>query len=96
MRTIILKLFPDRLVNPNLDIRYVLPDLLAEKSGGLIQDDGYDYEAGSDAMLIYLLTPDVKRAISFITDFVENTEVLGNDLKRGLEIVAESEPPPDN
>ena len=29
------------LENPDADIRYRLPDLLAERSGGIIADDGY-------------------------------------------------------
>jgi hypothetical protein len=87
MHTITLKLFPERLANPDLDIRYLLPDLLVEKSGGLIRDDGYDYEVGTDAMLIYLLTEDVERAAALITDFIESTQVLGNNLKEGLEIL---------
>jgi hypothetical protein len=90
MHTIILKLFPSRLANPNLDIRYVLPDLLVEKSEGQIEDGGYDYEAAADTMLIYLLTEDLERAIGCITDLVEGTQVLGNDLKEGMEIVIES------
>jgi len=89
MHTIILKLFPARLKNPDLDLRYVLPDLLVEKSGGLIEDVGYDYEDGSDTMLIYLDTEELDRALAYITDLVENTQVLGNDLKEGMEIVVD-------
>ena len=87
MHTIILKLFPARLTNPDLDIRYVLPDLLVKISGGLIEDGGYDYEAGTDTMLIYLRTEDLERAVSCITEVVEKTQVLRNDLKGGMELV---------
>jgi hypothetical protein len=90
MRTIILKLFPAHLRNPDLDIRYVLPDLLVERSGGLIEDVGYDYEDGSDTLLIYLDTEDLDRALACINDLVEDTKVLGNDLKEGMEILVDS------
>jgi hypothetical protein len=87
MPTIILKLIPSRLTNPDLDLRYLLPDLLAERSGGLIVDDGYEYEDGSDALLIYLRTEDLKRALAAIADLVEGTRVLGNELREGLEVI---------
>jgi hypothetical protein len=90
MHTIILKFFPARLTNPDLDLRYILPDLLVKKSGGLIEDGGYDYEAETDTMLIYLLTEDLERAVSCITDVVEKTQVLGNDLRGGIELVFDS------
>ena len=43
MPTIALRLDPRELINPDLDIRYALPDLLVERSGGVLSDDGYDY-----------------------------------------------------
>ena len=36
MHTIAIKLRAEELSNPDLDIRYVLPDLLADHSGGII------------------------------------------------------------
>jgi hypothetical protein len=90
MGAITLKLDPSRLTNPNLDLRYLLPDLLVEESGGLLRGNGYDYETGSDTMLIHLLSDDVGRAAAFIADFVESTQVLGNDLKTAVEMVVES------
>jgi hypothetical protein len=90
MRTIIIKLMPARLSNPDLDIRYVLPDLIVEKSRGRIKSDGYDYESGSDAMLIYLLAEDVEEAVTCITDVLESTPVLGNDVRGAAEVIVES------
>ena len=90
MPSITLRLVPQRLKNPDLDIRYVLPDLLAEKSGGLIEDDGYDYEEGSDAMLVFLKTTNLEEALACISDVIMNTEVLGNDLKDAVEITTDT------
>ena len=90
MGAITLKLDPLRLTNPDLDLRYLLPDLLAQESEGLLRVDGYDYETGSDIMLIYFTTDDVRRAAAFIADFAGRTQVLDNDLKPAMEIVIES------
>lgn len=68
-------------MNPNLDLRYVLPDLLAEKSGNLLQDDGYDYCEKSNAMLVYLTTEDLEKALPTIFAVIENDKVMGNCLK---------------
>ena len=43
MQTIIVLLNPGKLENPDLDIRYQIPDRIEEVSGGIIQDNGYDY-----------------------------------------------------
>jgi hypothetical protein len=52
MHTIAIKLHAEHLANPDLDIRYVLPNLLKERSGGIISDDGYDY-VGDDNDLVF-------------------------------------------
>jgi hypothetical protein len=87
MASIVIKLDPEKLSNPDLDLRYVLPDLIIEKSGNLIQDDGYDYGEKTEAMLVYLKTEDLEKALPFVIDTIENEIVLGNSLK-GIVIVA--------
>jgi hypothetical protein len=44
MEKLVLKLDAAKLKNPDLDLRYVIPDLLTECSNGNIKDNGYDYE----------------------------------------------------
>jgi hypothetical protein len=87
MYSIVIKLDPKKLANPDLDLRYRLPDLIAEKSGNLIQDDGYDYGEKSDAILVYLTTEDLEKALPIVIDTVENEIVLGNSFN-GMVIVA--------
>ena len=88
MHTITLKLNPAKLANPDLDIRYVLPNLLAEKSELLIQEDGYDYEEdGTDALLLYLQTMNLEKALICIYDVMANVKVLGNNLNDAIEII---------
>jgi hypothetical protein len=90
MHTIILKLDPEGLENPDLDLRYKLPDLLVERSGRRIEDDGYDYARdgyyppGNAPLLLFLKASDLEAALKCIIDVVENTRVLGNDLRKGV------------
>jgi hypothetical protein len=83
MHTILIRLDPRLLSNPDLDIRYVLPDLLAERSGGVITDDGYDYVGDRPFMILFLKVADLDSAIETILDLIENIRVLGNDLRQG-------------
>jgi hypothetical protein len=75
------RLDPRRLENPDLDIRYVLPDLLAERSGGAASDDGYDYVGPGPLLLLFLQAADVEPALACVLDVIENVHVLGNDLR---------------
>ena|SRR5262245_23751557 len=90
MYSIVIKLDPHRLANPNLDLRYVLPDFLEERSGGLVRDDGYDYGEKTEAMLVYVTTAHLAEALQIIIDVVENVEVMGNRLQDAV-IVAVGE-----
>jgi hypothetical protein len=81
MDTIAIKLDPARLTNPDADMRYTLPEMLAERSGGVIEDDGYDYVGPSHAMVVFLKVSDLERATSCITEVIANVRVLENDLR---------------
>src|SRR5262245_16134431 len=80
--TVVLQLDPARLSNPDLDIRYALPDLLVERSSGRLTDDGYDYagEGSAPCLLLFLRADDVKAAIPGIIEVLKSERVLGNDL----------------
>ena len=43
MQTIVILLDPGKLINPDLDLRYLIPDRIMELTDGAIQDNGYDY-----------------------------------------------------
>jgi hypothetical protein len=89
MYTIILRLDPQLLDNPDADIRYRLPDLLAERSGGLIADDGYDYVGTGPLLVLFLKASRLKPALACVLDLVENVRVLDNDLRRGVAVAVE-------
>ena len=86
MSLIAIKLNPERLSNCNADIRYILPDLIIARSGGVASDGGYDYAGDPPDMYIFLETDDVPRVLAELVSIVENEEVLGNHLSRAAEI----------
>ncbi|WP_137937066.1 hypothetical protein [Chitinivorax sp. B] len=87
MVKLVIELDPDRLDNPDLDLRYVIPDLLRQHSGGNIQDDGYDYESrvGQETLLVVFLTAtDATSAIQTIRTVFQSQPVLGNHLSTSV------------
>jgi len=42
MQTILITLDSARMDNPDLDIRYILPDRIDEYTDGAVTDNGYD------------------------------------------------------
>jgi hypothetical protein len=83
MATVILQIDPARLANPDLDLRYVLPDLLVERSSGRLADDGFDYAAEDGAapcLLLFLRAADVAGAVPVIVEVLTSERVLDNDL----------------
>jgi hypothetical protein len=86
------KLFPERMSNPDLDIRYDLPDLVAERSRRTVRDGGYRYgvaDEGKAPPLILSLLADDESAIEHVLDVVRNIPVLENDLKLATEVFVE-------
>ena len=82
MATVVLQIDPAKLTHPDLDIRYVLAELLVERSGGRLVDDGYDYagEGASSPLLLFLRTEDTDAAVATVIEVLGSERVLGNDL----------------
>src|SRR5262245_3849066 len=91
MATLVVRLDPGPLDNPDADIRYRLPDLLAERSGGVISDDGYDYVGDGPLLVVFLKVSEVKPALACVLDLVQNVRVLGNDLRPAVVVAIEHE-----
>jgi hypothetical protein len=89
MPTVVVRLDPRRLKNPDVDIRYILPDLLAERSSGIISDDGYDYVGERSLLVLFLETSDIALAVACVLDTVQNVRVLGNDLRQAAVVAVE-------
>jgi hypothetical protein len=81
VHTIAIKLHAEDVANPDLDIRYVLPELLKERSGGIISDDGYDYVGDDNDLVLFLKVTDLQRAVACINGVLTGDRVLGNDLR---------------
>jgi hypothetical protein len=61
---LVIRLDAEALENADLDLRYEIPDLLEERSNGLLSDRGYTHEWDTDALLIFLATSDLASALS--------------------------------
>ncbi|MCR5205429.1 MAG: hypothetical protein K6E47_10255 [Lachnospiraceae bacterium] len=90
MQTIIITLNSDKMDNPDLDIRYVLPDRIDEYTDGAITDNGYDY-LDNDIMGIWLETDDAAGNVAKVIQLIESEEILENDLTKAAQIFISEE-----
>ena len=79
MQTIIMLLNPGKLQNPDLDLRYLVPDRIEEVSASLVKDNGYDYidaEAGQPGPLlgIWLETENAAQNWPLIAELFQNEQ----------------------
>lgn len=78
--SLLLRIDPGLLKNPDLDLRPQLVERLSERSNGCITEDGYGYEDDADAMLIFLCADDPATATQIVVHVLEHEEILGNCL----------------
>ena len=90
MQTIIITLDSRKMDNPDLDIRYILPDRIDEYTDGQITDNGFDYITG-DIMGIWLETENASENIDKVISLIESEEILDNDLSRAAEVFISEE-----
>jgi hypothetical protein len=81
---IVLRLDPARLSNPDMALRRVLPEFLAERSGGTIRGEGHAASADGRAMLVFLRAEQLDEALACLADVAENVPVLDNYLRPAL------------
>jgi hypothetical protein len=86
MQSIVLRIDPSQLHGLDADLRYTIPSLLFEATAGGVQDDGYDYEEGSDAMLIYLSTENSEAALPFVVNLIQSENFQGTGLAAATQI----------
>ena len=89
MQTIIVLLDPTKLKNPDLDLRYNIPDRIEEVSDGSIEDNGYDYiEIGNrdDILGIWLETESAYENYPVIVKLFKEEKFLGKpgELYKGV------------
>ena len=91
MQTIVIVLNPGKLENPDLDLRYQIPERMEELSGGWIKDNGEDYidtEDGQPGPLlgIWLETESADENWPVIVKLFQEEKFKGNDLSKAAEI----------
>lgn len=91
MQTIVVVLNPSKLENPDLDLRYYIPERIEEVSNGAIQDNGYDFidtEDGQPGPLlgIWLKTELAGENWLIIKKLFEDETFKENDLSVSAEI----------
>jgi myo-inositol-hexaphosphate 3-phosphohydrolase len=90
MQTIIITLDPAQMDNPDLDIRYLLPDRIDEYTEGAVRDNGYDY-LDNDIMAIWLETEDAAGNVEKVITLIESEEILENNLSKAAVIYISEE-----
>lgn len=69
METIVIKLNPGLLENPDLDLCYMIPDRIEKLSKKKIMDNGYDYlEDENNPIGIWMKTESAEQNYPFIID----------------------------
>lgn len=80
MAIIAIRLDPGRLDNADLDIRYILPDRIVERSKGAAADGGYDYGRTSEALIVFLCTESPDVVLPIVLDVLQTEVIHGNRL----------------
>ena len=91
MQTIVILVNPGKLTNPDLDLRYCIPERIEEVSKGAIRDNGYDYidtEEGQPGPLmgIWLETESAEDHWPVVEKLFRDETFLENDLSAAAEI----------
>ena len=79
MVTFVVVVDPARLVNPDTDLRELIPELIESYSAGTVQSDGWGY-AADDAMHLFFRASSREQGLQQICAALKSTPVLGNDL----------------
>ncbi|MDE6363473.1 MAG: hypothetical protein K2L86_04295, partial [Lachnospiraceae bacterium] len=87
MQTIIIKLDAQKLINPDLDMRYTVPDYIETYTNGVVTYNGYDYvnESGTE-LAIWLDTADAASQVQNVIHCLKTKRFCGNDLSQTAQI----------
>lgn len=88
---IVIRLDSRLLTNPDADIRYRLPELLVQRSGSTLTDDGYDYVGDEHLLILFLKTTQLESGLVCVLELIEHVRVLGNDLRLAVVVAVERE-----
>ena len=95
MQTIIIVFNPGKRTNPDLDLRYLIPDRVSEITEGAVRDNGYDYidcEGAGPLLGIWLETENAAQSWPVIDKLFREEKFLDNDLSLSAELyISENE-----
>ncbi|MNJ45853.1 hypothetical protein D3C77_409650 [compost metagenome] len=87
LQTIIIKLNPTQLQNPELDLRYLVPDAIEEYTNRNVTDQGYDYlDDEFRSMCIWLSCEDAHAGYVEVVKCLTEQKILDNDILLAAEI----------
>lgn len=87
MTTIAIRLDPQLLTNPDLDLRYTLTERIIEQAAGSLSDDGYDY--CSDYLVLFFASEHLQADVAVVVEVISNERILGNDLRPATVVAVE-------
>lgn len=88
---LVISLDPGSLANPDLDLRYEVPDLLVRESKGAFSDNGYDYTEDQHMKLFLLCDRGLDDPIWTARSILEGVVILGNSGLEKLEMALEAD-----
>ena len=92
MPAIVISMDSRKMENPDLDIRYLLPDRIEERSGGAVSDDGYDYMDEEGHILgVWLETENAESWWPKIVELLKTEQFCENDLSRSALVLISEE-----
>ncbi|MCB2296670.1 hypothetical protein [Clostridium tagluense] len=81
MASIGIKLDPSKMNNPDLDLRYIIPNKIEELTKGAVEDDGYDYSSdGTNSIIIFLSCENPKKYVNGVLNILRNEDFLNNNI----------------
>jgi len=93
MQTIVIVLDPTKLDNPDLDLRYLVPDQVEAVTQGDIADNGYDYldSTAAPRLGIWLDTKSATEGWPQVLKLLREETFLDNDLSQSAELYISTE-----
>lgn len=82
-----------KMENPDLDIRYTLPDRIEEWSRGVVQDNGYDYvDEEGHVLALWLKTEDAEGWWPKLVELMKTERFEDNDLSQSAAVLVSQKP----
>lgn len=68
MQFLVIRLDPERLANPDADLRYQLPARIEQASGGLVRQDAFDYGPETNHMFLFLRCDQPELGLAYVIE----------------------------